>query len=72
MKKEVVASYYSGTSELLLPVPNKLFYPEEFKDKSRLCFYGSLMNSIEVNSSFYKLPATGKALKWANDVPTGI
>lgn len=69
MKKEIVASYYSGTSGLLLPVPNKLFYPEEFKDKSRLCFYGSLMNSIEVNSSFYKVPAAGTVLKWANDVP---
>lgn len=69
MKKRADANYYSGTSGLLLPVPNKLFYPEEFKDKSRLCFYGSLMNSIEINSSFYKLPTAATVLKWANDVP---
>lgn len=62
-------AYYSGTSGLLLPVRNKLFYPEEFKEKSRLCFYGSLMNSIEINSSFYKVPMGSTIAKWANDVP---
>jgi uncharacterized protein YecE (DUF72 family) len=60
---------YSGTSGLLLPVRNKLFYPEDFKDRSRLCFYGSLMNSIEINSSFYKVPMASTVQKWANDVP---
>ncbi len=61
--------YYSGTSGLLLPVPNKLFYPQEFKEKSRLYFYGSLMNSIEINSSFYKVPMASTVAKWASDVP---
>jgi uncharacterized protein YecE (DUF72 family) len=61
--------YYSGTSGLLLPVKNKLFYPDEFKDKSRLFFYGSLMNSIEINSSFYKIPMVSTVRKWANEVP---
>lgn len=64
--------YYSGTSGLLLPVRNKLFYPQEFQDKSRLCFYSSLMNSIEINSSFYKLPMASTVKKWANDVPAGF
>jgi len=62
-------AYYSGTSGLLLPVANKLFYPEEFKGKSRLCFYGSMMNSIEVNSSFYKVPMASTVVKWAAEVP---
>jgi uncharacterized protein YecE (DUF72 family) len=64
--------YFSGTSGLLLPVRNKLFYPEEFKDKSRLCFYGSLMNSIEINSSFYKVPMAATVSKWSIDVPEGF
>jgi uncharacterized protein YecE (DUF72 family) len=63
------ATFYSGTSGLLLPVRNKLFYPDEFKEKSRLCFYGSLMNSIEINSSFYKIPMASTVKKWAEDVP---
>lgn len=62
-------NYYSGTSGLLLPVPNKLHYPAEFKDKSRLCYYASLMNSIEINSSFYKIPLAPTVKKWAADVP---
>ncbi len=63
-------NYYSGTSGLLLPVPNKLFYPEEFREKSRLCYYASLMDTIEINSSFYKIPQASTMKKWATDVPS--
>lgn len=62
-------NYYSGTSGLLLPVPNKSHYPDDFKDKSRLFYYASLMNSIEINSSFYKIPQASTVKKWAADVP---
>jgi len=61
--------YYSGTSGLLLPVPNKEFFPEAFKTKSRLCYYGSLYNSIEINSSFYKVPLASTVARWATEVP---
>ncbi len=61
--------YYTGSSGLLLPVRNKDYYPDEFKDKSRLCYYGSLFNSIEVNSSFYKVPMATTVSRWAADVP---
>ncbi len=61
--------YYSGTSGLVLPVPNKLSYPPEYRDKSRLTYYASLQNSIEVNSSFYKVPMAATVRKWAADVP---
>jgi uncharacterized protein YecE (DUF72 family) len=67
-----IPGYYSGTSGLLLPVKNKLFYPEEFKEKSRLCFYSSLMNSLEVNSSFYKVPMASTVRKWAEEVSPGF
>jgi uncharacterized protein YecE (DUF72 family) len=62
--------YYSGTSGLLLPVPNKSFYPSAFQDKSRLSYYSSLFNSIEINSSFYKVPLAATIKKWATDVMT--
>jgi uncharacterized protein YecE (DUF72 family) len=67
-----ITEYYSGTSGLLLPVRNKLLYPDEFKDKSRLCFYSSMTNSIEINSSFYKVPMASTIARWANDVPEGF
>ncbi|WP_316843783.1 DUF72 domain-containing protein [Pedobacter psychrodurus] len=67
--EQEINGYYSGTSGLLLPVPNKLHYPEAFRERSRLCYYGSLMNSIEINSSFYKIPLASTVKKWTGEVP---
>lgn len=61
--------FYSGTSGLVLPVPNKELYPPEFKDKSRMAYYASLFNTIEINSSFYKVPMAATVGKWAGSVP---
>ena len=62
-------TFYSGTSGLVLPVPNKSLFPPEFQDKSRLTYYASLFNSIEINSSFYKVPMAATVQKWAESVP---
>lgn len=67
-----MGNYYAGTSGLVLPVPNKTHYPPAFKEKSRLCYYASLFNSIEINSSFYKIPQAKTVGKWAKDVPDGF
>jgi len=61
--------FYSGTSGLVLPVTNKQLYPVEFQDKSRLTYYASLFNSVEINSSFYKVPMASTVAKWASEVP---
>ncbi len=60
---------YSGTSGLVLPVPNKASFPVEFQEKSRLTYYASLFNSIEINSSFKKVPMGRTVEKWAASVP---
>ncbi len=62
-------SIYTGTSNIVLPVPNKLLFPPDYQDRSRLCYYASLFNSLEVNSSFYKVPMRSTVEKWAADVP---
>lgn len=64
-----IENYYSGISGLVLPVPNKLHYPDEFKNRSRLCYYASLTNSIEINSTFYKIPLSSTIKKWTSEVP---
>jgi uncharacterized protein YecE (DUF72 family) len=61
--------FFSGTSGITLPVPNKLMFPPEYQDKSRLTYYASLFNSMEVNSSFYKLPMAATIRKWTESVP---
>ena len=62
-------AFYSGTSGLILPVKNKSFYPPAYQNSSRLAYYGSLFNSIEINSTFYKLPLAGTIANWMNEVP---
>lgn len=61
--------FRSGTSGLVIPVPNKQAFPPEFRDKSRLTYYASLFNSIEINSSFYRVPMGATVRKWAESVP---
>ena len=63
--------FYSGTSGILVPVSQAL-YPAPFKGKSRLTYYASFFNSIEINSSFYKLPKASTVIKWRESVPEGF
>ena len=58
-----------GTSGLVLPLPNKQAFPPEFRAGTRLTFYASLFNSLEVNSSFYKIPLPKTFSKWVTEVP---
>lgn len=60
---------YTGTSNVVLPVPNKGHFPPQYQDKSRLCYYASLFNTVEINSTFYKLPMGSTVEKWAAEVP---
>jgi len=59
--------FYAGTSGLLIPMPKRDF-PHEYSAHSRLAFYSTLFNSIEINSSFYKVPMPSTVIKWAADV----
>ena len=66
--KSLMGKFYSGTSGLKLPFPKHAF-PENLKDKSRLGYYALHNNSLEVNSSFYKIPLPSTILKWADEAP---
>jgi uncharacterized protein YecE (DUF72 family) len=56
-----------GTSGIVVP-GSKQSFPAEFQDKSRLAYYGSLFNTLEVNSTFKKIPMLSTFEKWALDV----
>jgi uncharacterized protein YecE (DUF72 family) len=60
--------FYSGTSNIVLPIKQSE-YPPEFKGASRLTYYASLFSSLEVNSSFYKIPKPTTVEKWRETVP---
>src|SRR5690349_5455622 len=59
---------YIGTSNIVVP-GNKLSFPPAFRDKSRLHYYSSFFNTLEVNSSFYRTPMASTYKKWSLDVP---
>lgn len=65
---KVISGYYSGTSNIVLPVKQS-DYPPEFAGASRLAYYASLYSSLEINSSFYKIPKAATVAKWSQCVP---
>lgn len=64
----VKGKFRMGTSDGHMP-GNKQSFPEAYKLKSRLHYYSTLFNSIEVNTCFYKTPLRATYEKWVNDVP---
>src|SRR5436190_2981557 len=68
MGKLTESPVYSGLSGLQLDIPKYLF-PPPFENASRLTYYASLFNSIEINSSFYKIPHSKTLARWCVSVP---
>ncbi len=58
-----------GTSGIVVP-GNKQSFPLAFQDKSRLSYYASLFNTLELNSTFYKTPMPSTFEKWSQEVPS--
>jgi uncharacterized protein YecE (DUF72 family) len=58
---------HSGLSGIELPVP-KYQFPSEYQKSTRLTYYATFFNTIEVNSSFYKIPMARTVEKWASSV----
>jgi len=56
-----------GTSGIVLP-GNKSNFPVAFQSGTRLRYYSSIFNSLEINSSFYKIPLPKTFLKWTEEV----
>ena len=67
MKKQPNRVLRIGTSNIVVP-GTKQSFPFEFQQKTRLHYYSSIFNSVELNSTFYKLPMLSTFEKWSNDV----
>jgi uncharacterized protein YecE (DUF72 family) len=67
-RKNILNRYFGGLSGLELPVPKYLF-PEEHRNSSRLTYYATFFNTIEINSSFYRLPLPRTVSRWVSEVP---
>jgi uncharacterized protein YecE (DUF72 family) len=61
-------SYPSGAGKW-----NGIFYPpKKSKDFNELAFYAEHFDSVEVNSSFYRVPALETTAAWAKRTPDGF
>ena len=56
-----------GTSGIVVP-GSKQSFPPEFENKSRLSYYSSLFNTVEINSSFKKVPLPSTFKRWSKEV----
>ncbi|GAA4461173.1 DUF72 domain-containing protein [Nemorincola caseinilytica] len=52
-----------------MPVAGKAQFPIAYRSKSRLHYYATLFNSVEINSTFYKIPMPKTVARWSDDVP---
>ena len=67
MPAKAKPEFHLGTSGLIVP-GNRLSRDADLQHMSRLQFYSTIFNSLEVNSIFYKLPQ-GKTLeRWSAEV----
>ncbi|HEX8018621.1 DUF72 domain-containing protein [Mucilaginibacter sp.] len=59
--------FFGGTSGLQIDLPKRDF-PPEYSELSRLGYYSLQENSVEINSSFYRIPQSKTIARWATEV----
>jgi uncharacterized protein YecE (DUF72 family) len=63
---------YVGTSGWSYPTWRGGFYPENARPAEFLRFYSERLPSVELNTSFYQLPAEEQFRAWAEQTPPGF
>src|SRR5215211_7524940 len=64
-----LAGLYVGTSGWSYPTWRGGFYPEKARPSDFLTFYSQRLPSVELNTSFYQLPAEEQFHAWAEQTP---
>ena len=67
-----MAALFVGTSGWAYAPWKGTFYPATIKPDEMLPFYAQRFNAVEINNSFYRLPAPGAVAKWSEAVPSGF
>jgi len=61
-----------GTSGWSYPSWRPGFYPDGTKPEEFLAFYGTRFDTVELNSTGYRLPSADQFRRWAEAVPDGF
>ncbi len=64
-----MATLYTGASGFSYPTWKPGFYPADAKARDFLRHYASRLNSVELNATFYRLPAEEQLERWAEQTP---
>jgi uncharacterized protein YecE (DUF72 family) len=67
-----VTGLYVGTSGFSFATWKGGFYPPDAKPADLLRFYAERLPSVELNNTFYRLPAESTFRKWAESTPVGF
>jgi uncharacterized protein YecE (DUF72 family) len=67
-----VTGVHVGTSGWSYPTWRGGFYPEGADPKTFLSFYAERFDTVELNTTGYRLPAEGQFERWAEQVPAGF
>ena len=68
MSRKTSGTIRIGTSNVVVP-GNKATFPPAFRNKTRLNYYSSLFNTVELNSTFRQIPRSATLSKWCTEVP---
>lgn len=67
-----MASIAIGTSSWLFDGWRGVFYPEGLAKNDYLAYYATQFPTVEVNTSFYAIPAPNTLINWVETVPEGF
>lgn len=63
---------YVGTSGYSYDAWKGSFYPEELPAARRLEYYAGRFRTVEIDSTFYRMPARATVERWAAETPAGF
>lgn len=63
---------YAGASGYSFKEWNGIFYPEKCKPGEMLPFYSERLPTVEINNTFYRMPAVAMLEEWAKCTPEGF
>ena len=61
-----------GTSGWIYKHWRGLFYPERLSARRWFAFYAERFDTVEINNTFYRLPAAGVFAEWRGQAPPGF
>ncbi len=67
-----MASWHIGTMGFSYPAWRGVFYPREMEAQRFLAYYSRIFDSLEIDSTFYGIPARPTVLGWKYAVPDGF